>query len=80
MTVVADRTDFDNAQRGLVARLEPGVVTAADGRVVFDIEESAVSTSRTTNPTPASPSSPRDPDRVGHRNKTGTRERRTERG
>jgi len=35
----ADRTDFDNAERGLVARLEPGVIRAADGRVVFDIDE-----------------------------------------
>ncbi len=31
-----DRTDFDNADRGFVAALEPGVVTAADGRVVWD--------------------------------------------
>jgi alkyl sulfatase BDS1-like metallo-beta-lactamase superfamily hydrolase len=35
----ADRTDFDNAQRGLIARLEPGVIRSADGRVVFDIDE-----------------------------------------
>jgi alkyl sulfatase BDS1-like metallo-beta-lactamase superfamily hydrolase len=35
----ADRTDFDNAGRGLVARLEPGVIRAADGRVVFDSDE-----------------------------------------
>jgi alkyl sulfatase BDS1-like metallo-beta-lactamase superfamily hydrolase len=34
----ADRTDFENANRGLVARFEPGVITAADGRVVFDAE------------------------------------------
>jgi alkyl sulfatase BDS1-like metallo-beta-lactamase superfamily hydrolase len=34
----ADRTDFDNANRGLIARLEPGVVMAADGRVVFDAD------------------------------------------
>jgi alkyl sulfatase BDS1-like metallo-beta-lactamase superfamily hydrolase len=34
----ADRTDFDNANRGLVARLEPGVVKAADGRVVYDAD------------------------------------------
>ena len=26
----ADRTDFDNANRGLVARLEPGVIKAAE--------------------------------------------------
>jgi alkyl sulfatase BDS1-like metallo-beta-lactamase superfamily hydrolase len=34
----ADRADFDNAERGLIARLEPGVVKAADGRVVYDID------------------------------------------
>ena len=34
----ADRTDFDNATRGLIARLEPGVVKNADGRVVWDID------------------------------------------
>jgi alkyl sulfatase BDS1-like metallo-beta-lactamase superfamily hydrolase len=34
----ADRTDFDNANRGLVARLEPGVIKAADGRVVYDAD------------------------------------------
>ena len=33
-----DRTDFDNATRGLVARLEPGVIKAADGRVVYDAD------------------------------------------
>ncbi|HYB89386.1 MAG TPA: MBL fold metallo-hydrolase, partial [Streptosporangiaceae bacterium] len=35
----ADRTDFDNAQRGLIARLEPGVIKGAGGRVIFDIDE-----------------------------------------
>jgi alkyl sulfatase BDS1-like metallo-beta-lactamase superfamily hydrolase len=34
----ADRTDFENATRGLVARLEPGVIKAADGRVVYDAD------------------------------------------
>ena len=34
----ADRTDFENANRGLVARLEPGVIRAADGRVVYDAD------------------------------------------
>jgi alkyl sulfatase BDS1-like metallo-beta-lactamase superfamily hydrolase len=34
----ADRTDFDNANRGLVARLEPGLITAADGRPVYDAD------------------------------------------
>ena len=33
-----DRTDFDNANRGLVSRLEPGVIKAADGRVVYDAD------------------------------------------
>ncbi|MEU9828441.1 alkyl/aryl-sulfatase [Micromonospora chersina] len=33
-----DRTDFDNADRGFVAALTPGVVTAADGRVVWDAD------------------------------------------
>jgi alkyl sulfatase BDS1-like metallo-beta-lactamase superfamily hydrolase len=34
----ADRTDFENAQRGLVARLEPGLITNAEGRVVYDAD------------------------------------------
>src|SRR3954468_16116410 len=34
----ADSTDFENAERGLIARLEPGVVKNSDGRVVFDID------------------------------------------
>src|ERR1700760_2486931 len=29
---LADRTDFDNANRGLIARLEPGVIKTAEGR------------------------------------------------
>jgi alkyl sulfatase BDS1-like metallo-beta-lactamase superfamily hydrolase len=33
-----DRTDFENAGRGLVARFEPGVIKAADGHVVFDAD------------------------------------------
>ena len=33
-----DRTDFDNANRGLIARFEPGVIKAPDGRVVFDAD------------------------------------------
>ena len=32
----ADRTDFADADRGFIAALTPGVVTAADGRVVWD--------------------------------------------
>ena len=35
---LSDRTDFDNAQRGLMARLEPGVVKNARGDVIFDID------------------------------------------
>jgi alkyl sulfatase BDS1-like metallo-beta-lactamase superfamily hydrolase len=31
-----DRTDFDNAERGFVAALKPGVIKAADGRVVWN--------------------------------------------
>ncbi|GAA1358337.1 alkyl/aryl-sulfatase [Streptomyces beijiangensis] len=31
-----DTTDFDNADRGLVASLKPGVVTNAEGRVIYD--------------------------------------------
>jgi alkyl sulfatase BDS1-like metallo-beta-lactamase superfamily hydrolase len=33
-----DRTDFENAGRGLIARLEPGVIRADDGRVVYDAD------------------------------------------
>ena len=33
----ADRTDFENAERGFVDALDPCVVTAADGRVVWDL-------------------------------------------
>jgi alkyl sulfatase BDS1-like metallo-beta-lactamase superfamily hydrolase len=35
---LADQTDFENARRGLIARLEPGVIKSADGRVIFDID------------------------------------------
>ena len=38
LLIFADRTDFENAERGLVARFEPGVIKAADGRVVFDAD------------------------------------------
>ncbi|MGW5237739.1 alkyl/aryl-sulfatase [Monashia sp. NPDC004114] len=34
----SDRTDFDNATRGLVAPLEPGQILHADGRVVYDAD------------------------------------------
>ncbi|HEY5847144.1 MAG TPA: alkyl sulfatase dimerization domain-containing protein [Nakamurella sp.] len=33
-----DRTDFDNANRGLIARLEPGQITNAAGRVIYDAD------------------------------------------
>ncbi|MEU3021345.1 alkyl sulfatase dimerization domain-containing protein [Nocardiopsis alba] len=33
-----DTTDFDNADRGLVARLEPGQIRNAEGRVVWDAD------------------------------------------
>jgi alkyl sulfatase BDS1-like metallo-beta-lactamase superfamily hydrolase len=35
---LTDRTDFDNAERGLIARLEPGVIRSAAGQVVWDID------------------------------------------
>ncbi len=34
----ADQTDFENAERGFVDALDPCVVNAADGRVVWDLE------------------------------------------
>ncbi len=33
-----DRTDFHNATRGLLGRLEPGQITGADGRQVYDAD------------------------------------------
>jgi len=33
-----DRTDFDNAGRGLVDKLDPCRITAADGHVVWDLD------------------------------------------
>src|SRR5579863_554952 len=41
----ADRTDFDNASHGLIARLAPGEVRAADGRVVYDADALTAATS-----------------------------------
>ena len=38
---LTDRTDFDNADRGFLGKLDPGVVKTADGRVVWDIDEFA---------------------------------------
>ena len=37
-----DRADFANADRGFIGTLEPMVVKAADGRVVWDMDEWAV--------------------------------------
>jgi alkyl sulfatase BDS1-like metallo-beta-lactamase superfamily hydrolase len=34
----SDRTDFENARRGLVARLEPGQIKDDQGRVVYDAD------------------------------------------
>ena len=36
--LISHRTDFENAERGLIARLEPGVITGTDGRVVYDAD------------------------------------------
>ena len=36
---LSDRTDFENAERGLIARLEPGMITNAAGHLVFDADE-----------------------------------------
>ncbi|MGR2752228.1 alkyl/aryl-sulfatase [Agromyces arachidis] len=36
-----DRRDFDAAERGFIAALEPGEIRAADGRVVWDANEFA---------------------------------------
>jgi len=35
---MSDRTDFDNANRGFMGRLSPGVIKTPDGRVVFDAD------------------------------------------
>lgn len=41
MPSLDDRTDFEDADRGFVGALEPAVVTAADGRVVWDNDQYA---------------------------------------
>ena len=33
-----DRTDFEDADRGQIDSLKPGIVKAADGRVVWNID------------------------------------------
>ncbi|ORM34936.1 alkyl sulfatase dimerization domain-containing protein [Williamsia sp. 1135] len=40
----SDRTDFDNANRGLIATLEPAKISADDGRVVYDADGFAAAT------------------------------------
>ena len=35
---LGDRADFEASDRGFIARLDPMVIKAADGRVVWDIE------------------------------------------
>ncbi|PYE18580.1 alkyl sulfatase BDS1-like metallo-beta-lactamase superfamily hydrolase [Williamsia limnetica] len=40
----SDRTDFDNANRGLIATLEPAQIRADDGRVVYDAAGFAAAT------------------------------------
>ena len=48
---LTDRTDFDNANRGLIARLEPGVIKNAEGRVVWDIDAYGAATQGECPPT-----------------------------
>ena len=33
-----DRTDFENAERGLIDKLDPCIIKDADGKVVWDLE------------------------------------------
>jgi len=40
----ADRTDFDNANRGLVGVLDPAVVRGTDGQVIYDAASFAAAT------------------------------------
>jgi alkyl sulfatase BDS1-like metallo-beta-lactamase superfamily hydrolase len=40
----ADRVDFENAERGLIARLEPASITNAAGQVVFDADQFGLAT------------------------------------
>ena len=48
---LADRTDFDNANRGLIARLEPGVIKTAEGRAIWDIDAYGMATQGECPPT-----------------------------
>ncbi len=47
-----DRTDFEDADRGFVGRLDPGIVKAADGRVVWDNDVYAFLDGRRARPPP----------------------------
>ena len=49
-----DRRDFEDADRGFIAKLDPGVVTSRDGRVVWDSDAYGfLSGTAQTRPTPA---------------------------
>ncbi len=48
---LADRTDFDNAERGLIARLEPGVIKNGEGRGIGAIDVFGVVTQGPCPPT-----------------------------
>ena len=60
-----DRTDFENAERGRVDALDPCVVKAADGRVVWDMEaysyldDDRPDTVHPSHPTTGRPGAPR---------------------
>jgi alkyl sulfatase BDS1-like metallo-beta-lactamase superfamily hydrolase len=49
-----DRRDFKDADRGFIAKLDPGIVTSRDGRVVWDSDAYGfLSGAGRTRPTPA---------------------------
>jgi alkyl sulfatase BDS1-like metallo-beta-lactamase superfamily hydrolase len=53
-----DRSDFENADRGFIAKLDPGTVMSRDGRVVWDIDSYAFLSGDcpdTANPSPVAP-------------------------
>ncbi len=41
---LSDRTDFESAERGLIARLEPGVIRNEDGQAVFEADQFGLAT------------------------------------
>ena len=47
----SDTRDWDNARQGFVAALDPPVIRAADGRVVWDLEQYAFLDAETAPPT-----------------------------